>query len=192
MGRISSISAPVCYLSSPQYCVPSLASCGTCRFPSLVCSERGGLLSAAPVHGISWLWKRATPSRRPLALFRSPGYRCCRCHRPPATVFCIPPWQALICTRQVRHPSLWGEERDTYNKHLDAFMAVADTGSFSKAAEVCHISRTALMQQIRLLEAHLGFSLFRRSNRGAQPTPMGSLVRARAEKIMQISADSIT
>jgi len=71
-------------------------------------------------------------------------------------------------------------------------MAVADTGSFSKAAEVCHISRTALMQQIRLLEAHLGFSLFRRSNRGAQPTPMGSLVRARAEKIMQISADSIT
>lgn len=88
--------------------------------------------------------------------------------------------------------ALVGEGTSMYNKHLDAFMAVAETGSFSRAAESCHISRTALMQQINLLEGHLGFPLFVRSNRGAELTPMGRLVHARARKIMQISADTIT
>lgn len=71
-------------------------------------------------------------------------------------------------------------------------MAVVETGSFSKAADSCHISRTALVQQINLLEAHLGFPLFTRSNRGTELTPMGRLVWSRAQKIMQISADTIT
>lgn len=78
-----------------------------------------------------------------------------------------------------------------YNKHLDAFMAVAETGSFSKAASACHISRTALMQQIGLLEGHLGFPLFVRSNRGAELTPMGRVVMERARRIKLISDDTI-
>ena len=79
-----------------------------------------------------------------------------------------------------------------YNKHLDAFMSVVEKGSFSKAAEASHISRTALIQQINLLEEHLGFDLFNRSSKGAKLTPMGELFRTRTREIMRLSADTIS
>lgn len=61
-----------------------------------------------------------------------------------------------------------------YNRHLDSFLSVAETGSFSKAAEASHISRTALIQQINLLEEHVSFPLFVRTSKGARLTPMES------------------
>lgn len=79
-----------------------------------------------------------------------------------------------------------------YNKHLDAFMSVVEKGSFSKAAEASHISRTALIQQINLLEEHLGFDLFNRSSKGTRLTPMGELFRTRTKEIMRLSADTIS
>lgn len=79
-----------------------------------------------------------------------------------------------------------------YNKHLDAFMSVVEKGSFSKAAEASHISRTALIQQINLLEEHLGFDLFSRSSKGTRLTPMGELFRTRTKEIMRLSADTIS
>ena len=79
-----------------------------------------------------------------------------------------------------------------YNKHLDAFMSVVEKGSFSKAAEASHISRTALIQQINLLEEHLGFELFNRTSKGTKLTPMGELFRVRTKEIMRLSADTIS
>ena len=79
-----------------------------------------------------------------------------------------------------------------YNKHLDAFMSVVEKGSFSKAAEASHISRTALIQQINLLEDHLGFELFIRSSKGIKLTPMGELFRVKTREIMRLSADTIS
>lgn len=38
-----------------------------------------------------------------------------------------------------------------YNPQLNAFIKVADSGSFSKAAEAMYISASAIIQQINLL-----------------------------------------
>ena len=46
-----------------------------------------------------------------------------------------------------------------YNKYLDIFIQVADTGSFSKAAEKLYISSTAVMKQMNLMEQELELSL---------------------------------
>lgn len=78
-----------------------------------------------------------------------------------------------------------------YNKYLDTFLSVAETGSFSRAAEASHISRTALIQQINNLEDHLGFNLLNRSSRGTELTPMGRLFEERARKIKQLSSETI-
>lgn len=45
-----------------------------------------------------------------------------------------------------------------YNRHLDSFIIIAESGSFSSAAEKLFVSRTALIQQINLLEKDLAFS----------------------------------
>lgn len=59
-----------------------------------------------------------------------------------------------------------------YDKHLDSFIVIAESGSFSSAADKLFISRTALIQQINLLEKELGFQLFNRGwlVRPAYPT----------------------
>ena len=38
-----------------------------------------------------------------------------------------------------------------YNKYLEIFIQVADTGSFSKAAEKLYMSSTAVMKQMNLM-----------------------------------------
>lgn len=74
-----------------------------------------------------------------------------------------------------------------YNKHLDAFLTVCETGSFSAAAEKQFISRTALLQQVNLLEEHVGLRLFVRHSKGVTLTPAGELFLAEAQKIVRIS-----
>ena len=54
------------------------------------------------------------------------------------------------------------------------FIAVADTGSFSAAADKCYISQTAMTQQIKALEDALGCTLFDRSTRPVTLTPSGN------------------
>ena len=51
-----------------------------------------------------------------------------------------------------------------YNKYLDVFIQVADTGSFSRAAEKLYISSTAVMKQMNLMKQKLGLSLLVRTN----------------------------
>ena len=53
-----------------------------------------------------------------------------------------------------------------YNKYLEIFVQVADTGSFSKAAEKLYMSSTAVMKQMNLMESELGLSLLNRTNHG--------------------------
>lgn len=54
-----------------------------------------------------------------------------------------------------------------------AFIAVAETVSFNRAAERLHISQPALSAQVRELERRLGFSLFTRTSRRVALTPEG-------------------
>lgn len=58
-------------------------------------------------------------------------------------------------------------------KQLEYALAVADTCSFTRAAERCHVVQSALIHQVARLEAQLGVSLFERSSRRVRLTPAG-------------------
>lgn len=58
-------------------------------------------------------------------------------------------------------------------KQIEYALAVADTGSFTRAAERCHVVQSALSHQIARLEDTLGVSLFERSSRRVRLTPAG-------------------
>ena len=53
------------------------------------------------------------------------------------------------------------------------FQAVIRHGSFTEAAEECHISQSAISQQIKALEQELGIQLLERVNRKFTLTPAG-------------------
>lgn len=78
-----------------------------------------------------------------------------------------------------------------YNPLLDTFIAVADCGSFNKAAEKLFISPTAVMKQMNTLEAHLGLKLIQRKTSGISLTPCGRQIYKDAGFIMDYSAKSI-
>jgi LysR family hydrogen peroxide-inducible transcriptional activator len=63
-------------------------------------------------------------------------------------------------------------------------MAVARTGNFSRAAELCHISQPSLSQQIAKLESELGERLFSRLKRTAVLTSAGEALLHRATRIL--------
>ena len=78
-----------------------------------------------------------------------------------------------------------------YNPQLNAFVKVADSGSFSKAAKAMYISAPAIIQQINILEESCGFKLFVRSNHGVQLTAAGHSLYDDAKTIMRLSQDAL-
>ncbi|MDE6259835.1 MAG: LysR family transcriptional regulator [Oscillospiraceae bacterium] len=78
-----------------------------------------------------------------------------------------------------------------YNHQLDAFVKVAELGSFNKAAEAMFISSTAVIQQVNLLEASCGFALFTRSHRGVKLTAAGTSFFEDAKTIIRLSEDAL-
>jgi len=62
------------------------------------------------------------------------------------------------------------------------FAAVAETGSFVRAAERCHMSQPSLSQQIMKLEKELGYSLFDRLNRTVLLTEAGQALLPEARR----------
>ncbi len=71
-------------------------------------------------------------------------------------------------------------------RQLHSFILAADTKSFSQAAASSFISTPALVQQINLLEANIGFKLFNRTNQGISLTPPGELFYKSAKKILDL------
>lgn len=59
------------------------------------------------------------------------------------------------------------------SRHINYFLAVAEHGSFTRAASALHVSQPALSQQIRQLEESLGVPLFDRSGRTIRLTDAG-------------------
>ncbi len=58
-------------------------------------------------------------------------------------------------------------------RHIRYLKAVADFGSFTRAAQALHVSQPALSQQIKELEERLGAKLLDRSGRQIRPTDLG-------------------
>ncbi|MDO4475193.1 MAG: LysR family transcriptional regulator [Lachnospiraceae bacterium] len=67
-----------------------------------------------------------------------------------------------------------------YNRQIDTFLKVAETGSFSKAAQAAYISPAAVIQQINALEKNLQTELFRRTKQGVTLTEAGVYFRSEA------------
>jgi LysR family hydrogen peroxide-inducible transcriptional activator len=68
---------------------------------------------------------------------------------------------------------------------LRYFCAVADSGSFSRAAEHCHVSQPSLSQQILKLESELGARLFDRLGRSVRLTEVGKTFLPRARAVLR-------
>lgn len=67
---------------------------------------------------------------------------------------------------------------------LRYFVAVAETGNFTRAAARCFVSQPSLSQQIMKLEGELNQKLFDRLGRRAELTPAGRAFYERAQRIL--------
>jgi LysR family cyn operon transcriptional activator len=70
-------------------------------------------------------------------------------------------------------------------RHLRYFLAVAEAGSFSRAADRLGISQPSVSQQIRDLEADLRLSLFQRRGKRILLTPAGMIFQEHAQAILK-------
>ena len=68
---------------------------------------------------------------------------------------------------------------------LEYFVAIVETGGFSRAAERCNVAQPSLSQQIMKLEAEIGHSLFDRLGRQVVLTDMGQMLLPRARRILE-------
>ncbi|GAB4427645.1 MAG: LysR family transcriptional regulator [Anaerolineales bacterium] len=68
---------------------------------------------------------------------------------------------------------------------LEYFVAIAETGGFSRAAERCNVAQSSLSQQIIKLEKEIGQPLFDRLGRKVALTDVGRQLLPRAHTILQ-------
>jgi len=74
-------------------------------------------------------------------------------------------------------------------RHLEHWLALAETGSFSRAAEKLHITQSALSRSIQALEDELGGPLVDRIGKRNELTPLGQAVLARARRIVHEASE---
>ena len=70
---------------------------------------------------------------------------------------------------------------------MEYFLALAQEGSVSAAAEALHVSQPTLSRQLMDLERELGTTLFTRSRKGITLTEDGMLLRRRASEIVNLT-----
>lgn len=69
-------------------------------------------------------------------------------------------------------------------RQIQYFCSVVQTGSFTKAAEACLVSQSAISQQVKALESELGFALLKRHGRSFDVTPAGELFSRKASALL--------
>jgi DNA-binding transcriptional LysR family regulator len=76
-------------------------------------------------------------------------------------------------------------------QQLRYFLAAADKGSFSAAAESLLMAQPSLSDQIRKLEAELGVALFTRAGRRLALTDAGRMLRPHAERTLAAAEEAV-
>jgi len=74
---------------------------------------------------------------------------------------------------------------------LEAFLDVAEQGSFQRAAERLHISQSAITRRIQKLESSLGIRLFERTTRSLKLTLDGKVFLPRAQGMLDDAAEAL-
>jgi len=69
-------------------------------------------------------------------------------------------------------------------RQLEYVVAIAETGTFTAAAERCHVAQSALSHQICSLERHLRARLFERSSRSVRLTEAGQSLLPVARRVL--------
>lgn len=69
-------------------------------------------------------------------------------------------------------------------RQLELFIAVADSGSFSRGAEATLRTQSTASQQIAALEVECGLQLLDRTSRGVELTDAGRLFQAQARRVL--------
>jgi DNA-binding transcriptional LysR family regulator len=77
-------------------------------------------------------------------------------------------------------------------RHLRYFVAVADAGSFTQAAERMFISQPTLSQQIRRLEEIIGAPLLRRCRAGVRLTAAGSVLLEESRSVLSVMDQGVS
>lgn len=73
---------------------------------------------------------------------------------------------------------------------LEAFVAIADYGSFQRAAEALHLSQAALSHRLRKIEDDLGNVLLTRSSREVSLTALGQGLLPEARRLLKELQDT--
>lgn len=80
----------------------------------------------------------------------------------------------------------WTGDEKVDLKQLTYFLAVAEEGQITAAAQNLHISQPPLSHQIKLLEEELGMRLFERGRRNVELTDVGRTLYNRAKQIIDL------
>ena len=76
-------------------------------------------------------------------------------------------------------------------QQLYYFVTAAETLNFSKAAEKCYISQTAMSLQIKSLEQLVGVPLFNRDQHHVELTAAGKIYLEEAREILRRSDEAV-
>ena len=76
-------------------------------------------------------------------------------------------------------------------QQLTYFLAAAEHGSFTAAADVLHLARPSVSEQIAHLEAELGVALLVRTGRRLELTDAGRLLRPEAERTLAAAGEAV-
>lgn len=75
---------------------------------------------------------------------------------------------------------------------MKTFLAIADTGSFTRAAEEVHKTQSAVSMQMKRLEELLGRPLFARDGRASRFTPDGERLIEYARRMVAINDEAVS
>ncbi|HEY7459225.1 MAG TPA: LysR substrate-binding domain-containing protein [Xanthobacteraceae bacterium] len=75
---------------------------------------------------------------------------------------------------------------------LRTFVAIAETGSFTRAAEVVHKTQSAVSMQMKRLEERIGRPIFERDGRASKLTEDGERLLDYARRIVKLNAEALS
>src|SRR5690349_19021712 len=74
---------------------------------------------------------------------------------------------------------------------LRTFVAIADTGSFTRAAEIVHKTQSAVSMQMKRLEERIGRPIFERDGRASRLNDDGERLLDYARRIVRLNGECV-